>query len=201
MVEKASQNGKDLGYDDVLFVKMDAESLDYEDESFDVVTCIFTFQFFPDKLKALREIYRVLKPGGVLGLFFTADKMFMRESFKIFREIYARHPDLYQFNQLLDEYESIHMDLEDFLDLMCTVDFKGIDFFGKHRVYFENPRKYLEEHPYTLDIFSVVPVEYRNQILGEVRDEMVRLSDHRGFKLTYYFIQGTARKPGEAPPQ
>lgn len=195
MVEKATKNGCDLGYDGVKFVKMDAESLEFEDNSFEVVTCIFTFQFFPDKAKALREIYRVLKPGGVLGLFFTADKMFMHESFKIFREINGKHPELDRLRHTLDEYESIHMSLEGFIDLMYAADFEGLDFFGRHRVYFVNPRKYLEEHPYPLDIFSAVPVEDREQVLMEVRDEMDRLSDHRGFKLTHYFIQGTARKP------
>jgi len=56
--------------------------------------------------------------------------------------------------------------------------------------------EYLEKHPYPRDIFSAVPVEERGGILGEARDELVRLSDHRGFKLTHYFIQGTARRPG-----
>jgi ubiquinone/menaquinone biosynthesis C-methylase UbiE len=198
MVEKAFQNGRDLGYSDVQFVKMDAESLDFKDDTFDVVICIFTFQFFPDKMKALKEMYRVLRPGGYLGLFFTADKMFMHESFEIFRKIEEKHPELSQFSYVLDEYGGMHITLEEFMDMLYGVGFTGLDFFGKHRVYYVNPGNYLEKHPYPLDLFSAVPVEDRGLIIREAYEEMVRLSDPRGFKLTHYFIQGIARKPGEA---
>jgi ubiquinone/menaquinone biosynthesis C-methylase UbiE len=42
----------------------DPEDLQFADESFDVVTCRFGVMFFPDVGKAMREIHRVLKPGG-----------------------------------------------------------------------------------------------------------------------------------------
>jgi SAM-dependent methyltransferase len=43
-----------------------AESIPLPDESFDVVLCQMGLQFMPDKQAALREIRRVLKPGGRL---------------------------------------------------------------------------------------------------------------------------------------
>jgi arsenite methyltransferase len=46
----------------------DAERLDYTDASFDVVLCECAFCTFPDKRAATREIGRVLRPGGRLGL-------------------------------------------------------------------------------------------------------------------------------------
>jgi SAM-dependent methyltransferase len=42
----------------------DAAALPFEDASFDVVACQFGVMFFPDKVKAYREAYRVLRPGG-----------------------------------------------------------------------------------------------------------------------------------------
>ena len=36
----------------------------FEDQSFDAITCQFGIMFFPDKLQAMREAFRVLKPGG-----------------------------------------------------------------------------------------------------------------------------------------
>ena len=43
-----------------------ADALPFEDESFDVVCCAFGLMFFPDQPAALREMRRVLRPGGRL---------------------------------------------------------------------------------------------------------------------------------------
>ena len=43
-----------------------AEALPYADNSFDVVTCQFGLMFFEDQATALREMWRVLRPGGRL---------------------------------------------------------------------------------------------------------------------------------------
>lgn len=49
-------------------LQMDAERLDFADESFDALTCGSALYFFSDPQKALREFFRVLKRGGVLAL-------------------------------------------------------------------------------------------------------------------------------------
>lgn len=41
-----------------------ADKLPYEDCSFDVVTCIQSFHHYPYPEKAMREVFRVLRPGG-----------------------------------------------------------------------------------------------------------------------------------------
>jgi ubiquinone/menaquinone biosynthesis C-methylase UbiE len=43
---------------------MDAEHLEFPDESFDYVLCGFSVQFFPHLAEALLEFHRVLKPNG-----------------------------------------------------------------------------------------------------------------------------------------
>lgn len=46
----------------------DAYHLSFEDESIDLVYMITVLQEIPDRGRALREIKRILKPGGILGV-------------------------------------------------------------------------------------------------------------------------------------
>lgn len=48
----------------VRFEQVDATDLQFEDASFDVVTCQFGVMFFPDKVRSYKEVRRILKPGG-----------------------------------------------------------------------------------------------------------------------------------------
>jgi ubiquinone/menaquinone biosynthesis C-methylase UbiE len=50
----------------IKFLKMDAESLQFESACFDVVLSLFAVLHFPNPEIALNEMYRVLKPGGRL---------------------------------------------------------------------------------------------------------------------------------------
>ena len=46
----------------------DAGSLPFADREFDLIVCQQGFQFFPDRVQAVREIHRVVKPGGRVGI-------------------------------------------------------------------------------------------------------------------------------------
>ncbi|MBS1884090.1 MAG: methyltransferase domain-containing protein [Actinobacteria bacterium] len=53
---------------DVEFVEADVQNLPFEDASFDVVTSIFGAMFAPDQERTARELLRVVKPGGRIGM-------------------------------------------------------------------------------------------------------------------------------------
>jgi ubiquinone/menaquinone biosynthesis C-methylase UbiE len=52
------------GHQNVEFVQGDAEQLPFTDESFDIVTCRIAPHHFPNVDFFIKEVYRVLKPGG-----------------------------------------------------------------------------------------------------------------------------------------
>lgn len=45
-----------------------AEALPFEDTSFDAAACQFGLMFFDDRVKALRQMWRVTKPGGRMAV-------------------------------------------------------------------------------------------------------------------------------------
>ena len=49
-------------------VKADICNLPFEDDTYDVVFCNHVLEHIPDDTKAMQELYRVLKPGG-MGIF------------------------------------------------------------------------------------------------------------------------------------
>lgn len=68
MLGQADAAVRALGLSNVQLSRMDAEALEFADGSFDGVTCAFSVFLFPSMEAALREMYRVCRPGGRLGI-------------------------------------------------------------------------------------------------------------------------------------
>lgn len=49
------------------FEVVDAQEIPYADNSYDAVTMAYGIRNIPDRMKALREVHRVLKPGGTFA--------------------------------------------------------------------------------------------------------------------------------------
>ncbi len=64
MVEIAKENAEQQGITNMCAQEADAGALPFPDASFDRVTCRFGVMYFPDVPGALREVRRVLRPGG-----------------------------------------------------------------------------------------------------------------------------------------
>ena len=64
MIKKARANAEKLGYNNVEFRQGDIDDMPVSDDVADVVVSNCVLNLVPDKHKVIREIFRVLKPGG-----------------------------------------------------------------------------------------------------------------------------------------
>ena len=69
MMKIGREKIKDIGLANLISLESgDAENLKYNDGSFDAVTAAFGVRNFENVEKGLNEIYRVLKPGGIVAI-------------------------------------------------------------------------------------------------------------------------------------
>src|SRR4249919_3413688 len=67
LLERGRQRAQAEGLD-VTFQEADAEALPFPDASFDVVLSTFGVMFAPNQKQAAKEMLRVVRPGGRIGL-------------------------------------------------------------------------------------------------------------------------------------
>jgi SAM-dependent methyltransferase len=67
----------------VIFQEADAENLPFADASFDVVLSTFGVMFTPNQEQAARELMRVCRPGGKIGMANWTPESFVGRLFKI----------------------------------------------------------------------------------------------------------------------
>jgi SAM-dependent methyltransferase len=82
LLERARQNATITGVD-IEFIEGDAEALPYADASFDVVLSQFGHIFAPRPEVALREMLRVLKPGGRIAFSAWPPELFTGRQFEL----------------------------------------------------------------------------------------------------------------------
>lgn len=74
MVDAARRHAEDRGVSNAAFARMDAEELELPDASFDVALCALGLMYMPDPAQALREMRRVLRPGGRIAVIVWGDR-------------------------------------------------------------------------------------------------------------------------------
>jgi ubiquinone/menaquinone biosynthesis C-methylase UbiE len=95
MVEIAAQKNRPLiEADRVDVILSGVEALPFPDDTFDKAQCVHVLYFWKDIETSLREIARVLKPGGRLGLLFRTNANL--------KAIASFPPEIYRFPALAD---------------------------------------------------------------------------------------------------
>jgi SAM-dependent methyltransferase len=192
MVELGRQSAAERGIDGVAFCRMDGEQLEFPDASFDTVTCAFSLFQFLDMGRALAEMWRVLKPGGRLGLsnwgpgFFSPVASLQRGLFKEFG-----------LRPLLTNPISLRADgLETMLQ---EAGFTAVELLEESdEVWFEDPA---EVWAFNLDM-GPFPIMLRQQLTDARRRELERrfasslhdLMTDRGIRCTFHLLYALAEK-------
>jgi demethylmenaquinone methyltransferase/2-methoxy-6-polyprenyl-1,4-benzoquinol methylase len=136
MLEEGRKRMVDDGHaGNVEYMQIDAETIPFPDNSFHVVTIAFGLRNVTDKDQALREMYRVLKPGGrALVLEFSKpvskplEKLYDFYSFKalpLMGKYVARDADSYRY---LAESIRMHPDQETLREMMESAGFERCDY-------------------------------------------------------------------------
>jgi ubiquinone/menaquinone biosynthesis C-methylase UbiE len=81
--------------ENIQFARADMEVLDYLDETFDAVICVFAIFFVPDMVKQVRELWRMIRPRGKLAITTWGPRMFEPGSQAWWSAVKAVRPDLF----------------------------------------------------------------------------------------------------------
>ena len=109
MVERGRARAQAEGYD-VEWLEADAEALPFDDESFDCVGSVFGAMMAPRPRVMAEELFRVVRPGGTVGMTAWTNEGFTAELFSLGRS-YAPPSD----QPLSDEW-SIEENVRDRFD-------------------------------------------------------------------------------------
>lgn len=99
-------------------VKADICDLPFEDNSFDFILCNHVLEHIPDDKRAMRELYRVLKPGGT-GIFQIPQDLSREKSFED-----NSITDAKERTRVFGQYDHVRVYGRDYFDTLRSVGFK-----------------------------------------------------------------------------
>ena len=132
MLSQGRDNLIDAGFmKNIFYVQSDAQSLSFQENSFDHVTIAFGLRNTANISKALESIYKILKPGGSLQVleFSKAEKIierpysaFLNKVIPLLGKYVAKDEDSYKY---LAESIDMHPSQNDLVKIMENSNFKN----------------------------------------------------------------------------
>ena len=115
LLDVARRKARAQGLMNVKFQTGDMLNLPFPNESFDAVVCVFGIFFVPDMTAAVRELWRVLRPGGQLAVTTWGPRFFEPGNTAFWNSVREVAPDLHKsFNpwDRISDSESVKALLE-----------------------------------------------------------------------------------------
>ena len=187
MIDISKKKAEQLGFPEVKFSTGDAEQLDFPDSMFDIVLSNQVIPFIPDRRKALKEIYRVLKPGGETAHLFYGGSVY-QEAIKAALEVAGRYPEFPSVIDAIVEFRDDLVGLEEAVDLFESAGFVDHRIYGRHVVMFIDPSFLLSRGMIWDEWKSGLPLDAVDMVRDELLVECRKVSEAKGFKHTSYNI-------------
>jgi predicted SAM-dependent methyltransferase len=102
-------------------VKADICNLPFEDNSYDVIFCNHVLEHIPDDTKAMQELYRVLKPGG-MGIFQIPQDLSRTTTFSD-----DSITDKKERAKIFGQYDHVRVYGRDYFDKLRSIGFKVLE--------------------------------------------------------------------------
>lgn len=172
--------------------QMEAEFLGFATASFDVATCAFSLFQFPDMKAALIEMWRVLTPGGRIGLsnwgpgYFTPIASLQRDLFREFKiRPLLNNPIAFKPSQLEG--------------LLSQAGFKEIELIEEtDEVWFANPEEVwafnLDMGPFPIMLRDQLSKDQHRELLSNFNALMDNLMTDQGIKSTFHLVYALGQK-------
>mgnify|MGYP003564247085 CR=1 FL=1 len=117
-------------------VKADICSLPFDTNEFDVILCNHVLEHIPDDKKAMKELYRVLKPGG-LGIFQIPQDLNRATTFED-----NTITDNKERTKIFGQYDHVRVYGRDYFDKLRSVGFKVVEVDYSKQMSAEDVEKY-----------------------------------------------------------
>jgi ubiquinone/menaquinone biosynthesis C-methylase UbiE len=96
LLQLARKKAEHQGLSNIEFRVGDFQELGLADASFDAVVCVFGIFFVPDMNRAVRELWRMVRPGGQLAITTWGPNLFEPANSEFWEAVRAERPDLYK---------------------------------------------------------------------------------------------------------
>ncbi len=195
MLDRAEHNLHMNGLSNADFHVMDATKLDFKSAYFDAVICSFGLFFLPDMPAALKEWYRVLKPGG--RLIFTS---FSANAFQPQAKIFVE--DIETAGTIMDDPGWQRLNNEE----ACRTILKQAG-FGNIQLLREQLGYHLNDEQGWRDIilnsglraiFNKLPTEKRDEFLRRHLGKIAALKIDKGLWLDVEVLFSSGQRPTDA---